>query len=272
MNGPDIERVGAIIREAAEEEIRPLFRKLAKTEIWNKEQGGVVTIADFACEQKLGAALTSLVPGSVLLAEEAAESGDVADPYACLDGDAPVWIVDPLDGTSNFAQGKEQYAVIVAFAIEGRVRAGWILAPESGEMVIAEEGSGAWSGDRNLVMAGPSATGDMSGSLGRRIRRSEAVANRFGRFVNIRSCGIEYMMLVRGELQFVHYRRLKPWDHAAGELIVREAGGHAASLDGDRWRPGLVWHHGMLAACGRKQWEDVANIIRPVVSELFGEE
>jgi fructose-1,6-bisphosphatase/inositol monophosphatase family enzyme len=272
MITPDIQRVERIIRDVAEEEIRPRFRKLSDSDIWNKEKGGIVTVADFASEKKLGEALTSLVPGSVLLAEEAVESGEVIDPYACLDGDLPVWIIDPLDGTRNFSKGKEQYAVIVAYAVGGYVRAGWILAPETGEMVIAEEGAGAWSGDQTLTFGGPSAPRDMSGTLGRRIRASEDISVRFGQFVNQRSCGIEYMMLARGELHFVHYRRLKPWDHAAGVLIAREAGGHTASLNGDSWRPGLVWHHGMLTACGREQWEDVANIIRPVVLDLFGDE
>ncbi len=79
---------------------------------------------------------------------------------------------------------------------------------------------------------------------------------------------MEYLDLARGKLDFAHFRRLKPWDHAAGDLIVREAGGVAAGLDGTQYRPGDTPNKGLLLARDQASWDMVSEAIEPVFATL----
>lgn len=268
MVAPDMDKVVSLMRDVAEEEIRPRFRCLQEGEIRRKDAGGLVTIADTESERRLGDALTSLLPGSVVLGEEAAEGDPAA--YDCLSGDAPVWIVDPLDGTSNFASGKPDYVVIVALAVGGETRAGAILVPETGASIVAEQGEGAWSEGRRVCSddAELPELSAMRGSLGRRLRERDGIDEIFERVNTAGCCGIEYMRIATGELHFAHYRGLKPWDHAAGDLIVREAGGRVCYIDGSPYRPGESHRYGLLSACGDECWHSVLGVLRASIENL----
>jgi len=263
---PDIARVEAIMRDVAESEILSRFRTLAEDDVWHKKPGDIATTADIESERRLIDALSALVPGARVIAEEMAQSkDDIALRFAGAD---PLWIIDPLDGTSNFAAGRDRFAVIVAFWRDGAVRAGWILAPATGRIAVAEEGGGAWEGARRLRAAGALPLDRASGFLGRRLREDDGIAGRFGGIVNQRCCGLQYLLLAAGESHFAHYRGLRPWDHAAGDLIVREAGGVSEGLDGQLYNPGAPDRHGLLSACARAVWDGVADAIRPAVHGL----
>jgi len=263
---PDIARVERIMRDVAESEIMPRFRALDDEEIWHKKPGDIATVADIEAERRLVDALCALVPGSRAIAEEMAQNKDVIARH--LAGGEPMWIIDPLDGTSNFAAGRDRFAIIVAFWCDGAVRAGWILAPAVGRVAVAEEGGGAWSGEERLRAASAVTLDRASGFLGRRLREDGEVAKRFGGIVNQRCCGLQYLLLAAGESHFAHYRGLRPWDHAAGDLIVREAGGVSEGLDGRLYHPGAPDPHGLLAACARVVWDGVADAIRPLIHGL----
>lgn len=244
----------------------PRFRQLAEGEVWEKRPGNVVTVADTESERRLRSALTALVPGSVTLGEEEAEAGESV--LERLRGEAPVWIIDPLDGTSNFAAGKSRFAVIVAYAVGGFARAGWILDPVNDRLASAEEGGGAWLDGTRVRVTSPATIGQMRGSLGGRLRRNATLCAHFGAIFNAGSCGIEYIELAGAGLDFAHYRRLKPWDHAAGELIHREAGGYATCLDARRYMPAAPGDGGLLLAPDRESWHAITDILAPAVAAL----
>jgi len=254
------------MRDVAESEIMSRFRTLDDDEIWHKKPGDIATVADIESERRLIDALQALLPGSAVIAEEMAPHKD--DIVRHLAGDDAVWIIDPLDGTSNFAAGRDRFAVIVALWRGGAVRAGWILAPALGRIAVAEEGGGAWSGAARLRPAGAVPLDRTSGFLGRRLRQDAAIAGRFGGIVNQRCCGLQYLLLAAGDSHFAHFRGLRPWDHAAGDLIVREAGGVSEGLDGRPYHPGAPDRNGLLAACARAVWDGVADAIRPAVEGL----
>ena len=130
---PDVLRVGEIIRAVAAAEILPRYEKLERHEINEKHAGEIVTAADIASEAKLIAALTDLLPGSVVVGEE----GFAADPTIIehLSRDAAVWIIDPLDGTRNFAEGRPTFAVIIALVVRGETQAGWIYDPVADDLI-----------------------------------------------------------------------------------------------------------------------------------------
>jgi fructose-1,6-bisphosphatase/inositol monophosphatase family enzyme len=182
-----------------------------------------------------------------------------------LAGERPVWLIDPVDGTANYAAGEPAFAMMLALVLRGETLAGWIYEPIAEAMTWAVAGKGAYRNGTPLAVAKPAAPANMTGSLGARLRRDSALTAQFARIENLRCCGAEYAMLARGALHFAHYRRLKPWDHAAGALIYREAGGHTARLDGAPWQPGVPEGDGLLLAPDRATWDLLGSLIRPVL-------
>ncbi len=261
---PDPQRVEAIIRDAAQDIILPRFQRLARHEIMEKKAGEVVTIADLEAEERLARELVNLVPGSRFVGEEAASR----DPslLRSLAEKGAAWLVDPVDGTGNFAAGKPLFAVIVSFLVDGETRAGWIHDPVSGSTATAARGEGAWLDGARLRTAPPVPLEDMSGSLNYSYfppHMREYVRRRAHRFREIkiyRCAAHDYLALARGEKHFSLYRRLWPWDHAAGVLLLAEAGGRTARLDGRPYRA----HErveGLLSASDATSWEDVKNYL-----------
>ncbi len=269
---PDIDRVSALICEAAAEEIVPRFARLRPEEVRDKGAGDLVTAVDLAMERRLGRCLADLLPGAAVLGEEAvAADRQLLD---LLTGTAPVWVIDPLDGTGNFAAGLPLFAVIVGLIHGGTVCAGWIHDPLSGRMATAETGQGAWMDGRRVRMPVPEDHRSLTGSVyGRKFRQSEAYRRiwgggrgALGQVFNTRCVGQEYLARLLGGMHFGVYTRLNPWDHAAGCLLHREAGGYLARFDGSPYAPGAATP-GLLLTPDRTLWSVLhRELIAPVES------
>ena len=253
---PDVDVVTDLIRSVAEQEILPRFRRLEQDESWEKRPGSVVTIADKQSEQRLAAGLAALVPQSLVVGEEAAE--DQPEVLAYLSRNDPVWVIDPVDGTANFAAGNPDFAVMVGLVVAGETQAGWIHNPISNTTAVAVIGEGAWMGTERLCVAQSVPLAEMTGSLGPRLRRNKAFSGQFAGVTYTRCCGIDYLAMVQGNRHFAFYRRLKPWDHVAGQLLHREAGGYNACLDGTSYDPASPASEGLLLAPDRASWEQIA--------------
>lgn len=240
---PDIDRIAEIIREAAAEEMMPRFARLLPEEIREKRPGDLVTATDLAMEKRLTRALSAEIAGAAVFGEEAV-SVEALD-QAILDGDRPVWVIDPLDGTGNFAAALPLFAVIVAFVAGGETQAGWIYDPVSGRMAVGARGEGAWMAGQRLRITRPDDLRRMTGSIyGRRFRESEAYRHYWapgrgalGLVFNARCVGQEYLARLQGGMHFGIYTRLNAWDHAAGCLLHQEAGGYLARFDRSVYRP-----------------------------------
>jgi fructose-1,6-bisphosphatase/inositol monophosphatase family enzyme len=254
-----LDRVTDCIAAAAAEEIKPRFGRLAAEDIRHKGPNDLVTTADLAMEYRLTRELADLLPGSLVVGEEAAfEDPSVLDR---LDHGDAVWVIDPVDGTHNFTRSRPLVAVIVALVRRSETVAGWIHDPLTGTTVRAERGAGAWQDGRRLSAAEPGPVTSMLGTLSLGFLaeplRSEVAAKRKG-FVHPTTgwycAGQEYMALCDGSLQFALYGGLKPWDHAAGVLMHEEAGGHSSLLDGAPYRP-TVRDNGLLLAPDQASWQ-----------------
>lgn len=264
---PDIDKVSAIIREAAAETIMPRFRRLAAGEVGEKQgPHDLVTIADTECEALLSRRLADLVPGSLVVGEEAVG----ADPglLQSLNGKAPIWLVDPVDGTLNFASGVPLFGVLVAFVEAGETRAGWVHDPVHDRTATAAAGEGAILDGRRMRIAVPRDLAAMHGCLnlktGERARAARMASNadRLASVLVLRCAAQEYLAMLEGALHFAVYNRLMPWDHAAGVLLQAEAGGFAARIDGRRYRPADP-HEGepLLLAPDRETWDLIRSKI-----------
>ena len=263
MKDESFERVGALMAEAAERAILPRFRALAEDEVEEKSPGELVTVADREAEAILAAGLPPLLPGSRVIGEEACS----VDP-SLLDalGEGTVWLVDPLDGTGNFAAGRPNFAVMVALLRDGVTQASWMLDPLSGRLARAALGGGAWLGERRLDAA-PLAPGTrLRGSMGRFMpeEMQSALEERLDagaeRLPGLKSAGVEYPLIAAAERDFAFYWRTLAWDHAAGVLFVNEAGGKAARPDGSAYRPGDSGN-GLLAAASPDRWDAAHRLL-----------
>lgn len=254
MIRPDPVQVAAIIREAAESEILPRFQTLGREQIREKKPGQLVTDADLAAERVLTQRLTALLPAAVV-----GEEGVHLDHslLTALERPGPVWVIDPIDGTANFAAGKPRFAVIVALVVDGRTVMGWIHDPLPNRTVFAAVGEGAWQGTQRLRVAEEGPLEAMAGS----VKRSPAVAKRVAKAMRLGSAAHDYLDLVCGGLDFAHFNRLMPWDHAAGVLIHGEAGGHAALFDRTSYRPVYVARGDLLMAPGPASWNALRNLL-----------
>jgi fructose-1,6-bisphosphatase/inositol monophosphatase family enzyme len=224
--------------------VRGRFRALAAGDIEAKpsadDPDDLVTAVDRAVERRLSGALQDLLPGSRVVGEEAAHLQPAL--LGALAGADPVWLIDPIDGTRNFARGDDAFGVMVALVDRGATRAAWVALPARKQTFVAEEGAGCWlDGARVHVSAcaqpprGTLYTGFMPPALAASVIRACE-----GRFVVRPAPGaaaIEYTAVARGEKDFIVYYRLHPWDHAPGALVLTEAGGAVEHLDGTRYRP-----------------------------------
>ena len=234
--------VEAAVRKAAADEIMPRFRQLAADDIVEKNgPHDLVTVADRLAEEHLTAALTTLLPGSRVVGEEAVH----ADPSVldALRGDAPVWIVDPVDGTRQFVHGDPGFATLVSLAHRGEVLASWTYAPALGLMAVARRGAGAELNGVPLHTrsAAPGAVLDIAIShydfTDDDQKRVLAALDTGG--IAPRPCGsagLEYLYVARGDIDATAFSWENSWDHAAGLLLVHEAGGASGTVAGEPFR------------------------------------
>jgi len=256
----DVAKVSAVIEEIAAGEVLPRFRSLAEHEVQEKVAGELVTVVDLAVEKALAARLKALLPGSLVVGEEAVHAEPAL--MAQLDGDAPVWIIDPIDGTRNFAHGRPAFAVMVGLVQAGESVGGWILEPVTGRFGIAERGGGAWMAGKRLKVAAPDSPARMTGSLHASsyappeiARRVEQRRGRVGAVKSLRCAGAEYLRLAEGALHFSLFTRLMPWDHVPGTLLYGEAGGVALCFDGTPYKATRYRDRGLLMAPDQASWE-----------------
>jgi myo-inositol-1(or 4)-monophosphatase len=225
---------------AGAQELLPRFR-VSDLAARAKAPNDFVSEADEASERAILAEIGRCFPRHAILSEEEGIVGE---------GDGRhLWIVDPLDGTTNFLQGLPIWGVSVACARDGEVVAGAVLEPSSGQLFTAERGAGArWDGEPLSVSTRPGldgaflATGYPFKARAALDHYLAAFRSVFGRAKAIRRCGAAVLDLAytaAGVYDGFFEFRLSAWDLAAGSLLIEEAGGRASDLDGgDRFLVG----------------------------------
>ncbi len=209
------------------------FREVENLQVSMKGAGDFVTRADIAAEKIIRDELMGARPTYGWVGEESeAEAG--ADPTRR-------WIVDPLDGTTNFLHGLPHWAVSIALEHKGQVVAGVVFDPAKDEMYFAEKGAGAWMNDTRLRVSGRSkmiesvfATGLPFGGRSDLPETLQDLARLLPACAGVRRWGaasLDLAYVAAGRYDGFWERRLQPWDMAAGLVIVREAGGLVEPLE-----------------------------------------
>ncbi|MDO8105661.1 inositol monophosphatase [Isoptericola sp. b441] len=243
----DVDAVTALVEHVAYQVVLPRFGHLASGDVADKAPGDLVTVVDTAAEAAIVEGLTAIAPDVPVVGEEAV----AADP-AVLDalGDsAAAFVVDPIDGTRAFVEGRPDYAVMVALVVRGEPVAGWICLPSRATTWVGERGSGVFrDGTRVAPPARPEVPRVRVSP--RRGGRPDATALP-GLDLAVEGplwCGRFYGDVAGGTLDGLGYWGGWPWDHAPGTVLVRELGGAVVGIDGADYRPVGRWRGPLVVA------------------------
>jgi len=203
-----------------------------------KADGSWITATDRAMQDALQTGLAERFPSFGFLGEEMTIAEQETAWRACLDG-RPMWVVDPLDGTSNFRVGFPVFSVTVALLVHGRAVFGVVFDPCRNECFHAARGTGAWLNDQRLDLSGEPCQPLNSCLAAVDFKRlPAAVAARLAcepPYASQRSIGsvaLDWCWVAAQRVQVYVHGKQKLWDYAAGQLILQEAGGASADLDG----------------------------------------
>lgn len=225
----DTDGILQLLQETAREIITPRFRALAEGQVLEKKPGDLVTIADREAEQYLSDLLRKIYPDAVIVGEEAT----FADPtiLKALPNADHAFVIDPIDGTRNFVRGREQHGVMLAELRGGVTTRGWIWQPQTQRGYCAERGAGVRLNgeaiERKVVDRKPLGASSKDRMVGFTAdgQLSPVILSNF-------ACAFDYPAVLHGDVDFMFWSSMHPWDHLAGALMVTENGGISRTVDG----------------------------------------
>jgi fructose-1,6-bisphosphatase/inositol monophosphatase family enzyme len=259
----DTAKVAEIIRHVAATEVMPRFKNLQQSEIREKNPGDFVTVADEASERVFTQLLQEILPGSLVVGEEA-----VAKDLSVLDklkGDQPVWVIDPIDGTYNFSHGRSKFGILIALVQRGVTQYGWAFDAPGNRMAMAQKGAGTFLDGKRLTIDCKAT--EMSQLVaqagGAQAWHFDSVRQLFKDVVNVRCSLHDFMSFVTGEADcIIHVNKATPWDHAAAVLLAAEAGGYTAFGPEEKpYDPTFYGPAFMLTAPDREWWTKLNDVL-----------
>lgn len=202
----------------------------------------LVTEADEVSEKLLVARIRRRFPGHGILTEEGTSQSRLDSEW--------LWLIDPLDGTVNYAHGLRSFSVSIALVHEGQVVSGVVYSPCQGLLFAAERGQGAWRDGKRLRVSSARTLSQAMLSTGFPYRMVDNPENNLAEFAQValraqavRRLGVasvDLAWVAAGVLDGYWEANLQPWDWAAGALLVEEAGGRVTDYDGQPWRVGAT--------------------------------
>jgi fructose-1,6-bisphosphatase/inositol monophosphatase family enzyme len=262
------ETIVEILREAARLDIMPCFNGQVALDVRHKtSHTDLVTAADEAAERRITARLLQAFPHAMVIGEEAC-SADSQLLGRLAEADLAI-IVDPIDGTKNFASSLPLFGVMAAVVDRGETVGGIILDPVVDDYALALKGEGAWTvkadGSRQRMrVAAPRPLSEMVGHVSWTYLDEPARTNVLRNLpltagsADYRCAAHQYRSLAAGHYDFALFGKLMPWDHAAGTLLHAEAGGYSAILDGSPYAA-HVHSGGIICAPDEASWHVIRD-------------
>ncbi|WP_184199041.1 inositol monophosphatase family protein [Chitinimonas taiwanensis] len=241
-----LDLVIAAVREVAAIEVMPRFLRVGGS---RKDDGTLFTEADLETQRALIERLPQIVPCPVLGEEMSSE-----EQQALWAANEQIWVIDPIDGTTNFVHGLPYFAISVALMEHGRPRLAVIYNPVANEMFTAEAGQGAYLNGQRLplkkhVPTMPEAIAGVEVKwLGGKLPQRLAALPPFGSQRNFGASTLDWCYLAAGRFDIYVHGGQRLWDYAAGCLILAEAGGQMTSLYHDDYWDDDVWQRSVIAA------------------------
>ena len=256
----------ALCRDVTERIILPRYRNLQEGEVEDKGGNAPVTIADKEAEIALFERLAKLEGGIGHVGEEAT----FADATAIEQLRGPCWIVDPIDGTRNFAAGQPPFGIMIARTDGGLVQSGWIFDCLTGRFCAAHRGAGAFVDGVRITARTTGADRPVAAiSLiflddAHRQRVLDGLGPHYT-LADIPYCAAEqYPRLALGVNDVSIFERTLAWDHAAGTLWLEEAGGKVARNDGSPYRVDEWERRGLICAANPAIWQVMADRLNAI--------
>ncbi|WP_215796545.1 inositol monophosphatase family protein [Paludibacterium paludis] len=257
-----VKQVIDAVAHVARTEIMPRFMAVGSC---RKDDGTLFTEADLACQAVLTETLPAIAPYPVLGEEMPREAQDALW-KANQDG---LWVVDPIDGTTNFINGLPHFAVSVALMRHGRSELGVIHNPVSGETFYAARGQGAFMNGQPLplkrrcnpmrdAIAGVEVKYLRSGKLAARLHGLAPCGSQR----SMGSSTLDWCYLAAGRYDLYLHGGQRLWDYAAGSVILEEAGGRLATLNTDDYWSDTLWKRSAIAALDPELFEQWHRWVR----------
>lgn len=256
---PSPSLIADILYDSAHRFILPRFRSLSQDQIYSKAPDDLVTIVDIETEAWLKEKLTETLVDSLFLGEESTfQDPSLMEELAEKSSQKPIWIVDPIDGTNNFVKGKSTYCSMVALVFKDEVQMAWIYEPRRDAVIYAVKGKGLFQNKRAYT-GGQAAKNRGSNTSYRGNVYFKGLSSSLRAFVknydvaplelmNLRCSGQDFLSIIDGKSDFSLSCNMKPWDHAQGVFMLREAKGRTETLKGAPYSPlrrtGLIFSTG----------------------------
>ena len=274
LNAIQRSEVEHLIRSVGLDCIAPYFRNLHVTHIRYKQSGtDPVSVADEEAEELLKAGLEKILPGSLFVGEESyAKNPEILSHL--LQPDTPVWVVDPIDGTSNFIKGKEGFGILACLVMNEEILSSWHFNISAKSMIVSHRNEGITVNGE--VYAPPSKpAGPITGYLGWKLYKDPAVQHLKDTsedFILLPAKDpsiVSYEKLLTGELDFLVYRLTYPWDHLPGVALLKEAGGLYERWGRQAFRV-TDTHSGLVVARTKEIMDHVQTDIVQLLSQSSG--
>jgi myo-inositol-1(or 4)-monophosphatase len=270
MIDKDLDFLVECVTQAGAEQIMPRFRNLISGDISEKTSTiDLVTEADLLAERQMTAALRLRFPTALVVGEEACETDKTL--IGQLAAANLAFVIDPVDGTYNFASGLPIFGTMMSVIVHGETVAGIIHDPILGDTVIATKGGGVSmtrrNGNSTRIRVAPTVplsemVGIMSWGYMPVPLRGQVAGNmaKIKLALTLNCSAYEYWMAASGRVHFIGHQNLKPWDHLAGVLCHQEAGGYTAKFDGTPYKPGETTG-GIISAPDEDSWQMIRREI-----------
>lgn len=259
---PDItNKVTDIIKDVAATIVMPRWRSLGEGDVQRKSDKSLVTVADQAAETALTQRLSALLDEPVVVGEEAAEK----DPRTlqALSSYGTVWIIDPIDGTRSYADGDQNFGLMVALKYRGQLTHSWIYRPACNQMLISEISAGATLNGQVLKLGKAKPRNQQRICLSNRFwpeqQRQPLIdaSDDFAGNCDHLNSNTTFTWLADGTIDVLLDPARRPWDVAPGVVMYEAMGGYALHLDGSRYTAKMPTQS-VLYAATYEEWRELA--------------
>ena len=235
----DNDKIYDLFYEVSKKFIIPNFKNLKSNQINYKNNTEIVTLIDIEVETYLQKKLINFINNSYFVGEEIyTNNKNIIDFYKQKQY---CWTVDPIDGTSNYVKGKENFAIMIALTYSSTIIQSWIYKPITEQFFYSKLDEGAYLNSKKIKIKKSNSMTEAIGSISTKYwdinldNKIKILKNNFKQIDHYGSIGCEYIDIVLGKRDFTILSKLSPWDHLPGVLMVREAGGYDSHFDGYRY-------------------------------------
>lgn len=247
----DTDGILQVMKETAAEIITPRFRALSDGDVEQKAgPNDLVTVADKEAEEVIGRRLREAFPDALVVGEEAVFAQPALRDR--LPNADHTFIIDPIDGTRNFVRGKDEYGVMIAETRGGVTTRGWIRQPQTGRAYVVERGAGVRMNGEPIARSHPDRL-PLGASSKTKLQGFTADGHLSPVVRSHFACCFDYPAVLHGDIDFMFFISMHPWDHLAGSLMLTESGGVSRTLDGLAYTV-LSHSRGLLVASDVLVW------------------